>query len=323
MKEIPCCLAEHTRKVCYHAMELRHLRYFVVVAEEQNITRAAVRLHVSQPPLSRQIRDLEQELGVALFERSAQSVRLTEAGSAFLGEARAVLFRVDQAVDKVRAVGSQCAGVLRVGYAPSPTVELLPPALRAFGKALPRVKVLLHDMTGGEMLEGLNHDKLDVVLIVKPALKSTRGMNVETLREYRVGIAIPPGHPFTKRKGVTVKEAAAEPLVAYSRKDYPDYFEMLERLLGKAFKTIQVVEECDGAMSLITAVESGRGVSVAAESITCIAGGRVGFVPFSPAPEPLVVSMVWRKGVLNAQTQRFIDTLRKVSVEVASKAKTR
>lgn len=306
-----------------HAMELRHLRYFVVVAEEQNITRAAARLHVSQPPLSRQIRDLEQELGVALFERSAQAVRLTDAGSAFLGEARAVLFRVDQAVDKVRAVATQCGGELRVGYAPSPTVELLPPALRAFNKALPKVKVVLHDMTGSEMLDGLKNDRLDVAMIVQPALKASRGLQVETLREYRSGVAVPPGHAFLKRKGVSLKEAAAEPLVAYSRKDYPDYFEMLERLLGKLFKTVRVVEECDGAMSLITAVESGRGVAFAAESITCIAGGRVGFVPLSPSPEPMVVTMAWRKGVLNAQTQRFIDTLRKVSVEVASKAKAR
>ena len=304
-------------------MELRHLRYFVVVAEEQNITRAATRLHVSQPPLSRQIRDLEQELGVALFERSAQAVRLTDAGSAFLGEARAVLHRVDQAVDHVRAVATKCGGELRVGYAPSPTVELLPPALRAFGKALPRVKVTLHDMTGSEMLDGLNNGRLDVALIVKPALKAARGLQVETLREYRAGVAVPPGHPFTKRKSVTVKEVAAEPLVAYSRKDYPDYFEMLERLLGKAFKTARVVEECDGAMSLITAIESGRGVSVAAESISCIAGPRIGFVPLSPSPDPLVVCMVWRKGVLNSQTQRFIDTLRKVSSEVASKARAR
>ncbi|MDB6075767.1 MAG: hypothetical protein JWO89_3407 [Verrucomicrobiaceae bacterium] len=304
-------------------MELRHLRYFVVVAEEQNITRAAARLHVSQPPLSRQIRDLEQELGVALFERSAQSVRLTDAGSAFLGEARAVLFRVDQAVDKVRAVATQCGGELRVGYAPSPTVELLPPALRAFNKALPRVKVVLHDMTGGEMLAGLNNDHIDLALIVKPALKASRGLNVEALREYHAGVVVPPGHPFNKRKSVTVKEVAAEPLVVYSLKDYPDYHEMLERVLGKAYKSARIVEECDGAMSLITAVESGRGISLSAESITCLAGLRVGFVPLSPSPEPMIVSMAWRKGVLNAQTQRFIDILRKVTVEVASKAKTR
>ena len=301
-------------------MELRHLRYFVVVAEEQNITRAAARLHVSQPPLSRQIRDLEQELGVALFERSAQAVRLTDAGSAFLGEARAVLHRVDQAVDHVRAVATQCGGELHVGYAPSPTVEILPPALRAFQESLPRVKVTLHDMIGSEMINGLRDKSLDVALVVKPMLKSLRGLVCETLREYRVGVAVPPGHPFLKRKSVSVKEVAAEPLVAYSRKDYPDYHEFLEKFLGAASSRARVVEECDGAMSLITAVESGRGVSLAAESLCCIAGPRIGFVPLSPAPDPMVVSMAWRKGELTAQTQRFIDTLRGIA---ATKSKIR
>ncbi len=300
-------------------MELRHLRYFVVVAEEQNITRAASRLHVSQPPLSRQIRDLEEELGVALFERSAQSVRLTDAGSAFLGEARAVLHRVDQAVDHVRAVAAQCGGELHVGYAPSPTVEILPPTLRAFKEAQPRVKVTLHDMTGGEMLTGLRDGSLDVALMVKPKTRHLRGLLCETLREYPMGVIVPPGHPFTKRKGVTLKEVAAEPLVVYSRKDYPDYHEELERTLGPAAAKIRIAEECDGAMSLITAVESGHGVSLVAQSIVCIGGFRVGFVPFSPAVAPLTVSMVWRSGPVATQAQRLLDTLR----AAAKKEKTR
>jgi hypothetical protein len=114
-------------------MELRHLRYFVAVAEEQNVTRAAVRLHVSQPPLSRQIRDLEAELGVALFDRGAKAVRLTEAGRVFLTEARVALQRVVDAVQMARAVASGQRGEIHVGYAPSLTVELLPRALRFSG----------------------------------------------------------------------------------------------------------------------------------------------------------------------------------------------
>jgi DNA-binding transcriptional LysR family regulator len=100
-------------------MELRHLRYFVVVAEEQNVTRAAARLRLSQPPLSRQIRDLEEELGVELFRRTAKSLALTEAGKLFLGEARAVLLRAEQAVETVRRMAKGERGKLRVGYAPS------------------------------------------------------------------------------------------------------------------------------------------------------------------------------------------------------------
>src|SRR5262252_5778937 len=107
-------------------MELRHLRYFVAVAEEQSVTRAAARLHVSQPPLSRQIRDLEDELDVALFDHGAKSVRLTEAGKVFLSEARAILRRAGEAVETVKAVANGHRGEIHVGYAPSLTVEILP-----------------------------------------------------------------------------------------------------------------------------------------------------------------------------------------------------
>src|SRR5579859_2406052 len=105
-------------------MELRHLRYFVAVAEEQNVSRAAKRLNVSQPPLSRQIRDLENELGVALFDRGARSVRLTEAGRIFLTEARTILRGAEGAVEMVKDVAGGKRGEIHVGYAPSLTVEL-------------------------------------------------------------------------------------------------------------------------------------------------------------------------------------------------------
>ncbi|HWI55614.1 MAG TPA: LysR family transcriptional regulator, partial [Bacillota bacterium] len=134
------------------SMELRHLRYFVATAETENVSRAALKLHVSQPALSRQIRDLEEELGLALFERSAKSVRLSEAGRAFLPEARAVLQRAETAVTAARALAAGGHGELHVGYAPSPTVRLLPPTLRAFQSQSPTVRVKLHDLSTEEML---------------------------------------------------------------------------------------------------------------------------------------------------------------------------
>src|SRR5438105_9999631 len=121
------------------AVELRHLRYFVAVAEMENVSRAALKLHVSQPGLCRQIRDLEDELGFLLLQRSAKSVRLTEAGRAFLIEARAVLQRADDAVKAARAIATGGRGELHVGYAPSLTARILPPTLRAFHADLPSV----------------------------------------------------------------------------------------------------------------------------------------------------------------------------------------
>src|SRR5437016_4783838 len=133
-------------------MELRHLRYFIGVAEEENVSRAALKLHVSQPGLSRQVRDLEDELGFPLLERSAKSVRLTEAGRAFLAGARVVLQRAEEAVQRARAVATGRRGELHVGYAPSLTARILPPALRAFQAEQPNVRVLLHDLSTEEML---------------------------------------------------------------------------------------------------------------------------------------------------------------------------
>src|SRR6185437_8867534 len=138
-------------------MELRHLRYFVAVAEAENVSRAALKLHVSQPGISRQVRDLEDEIGFQLFERSAKSIKLTSAGRSFLTEARAVLQRADEAVKTARAIATGEVGELHVGYAGSPTVRLLPPTLRAFQNESPQVRVRLHDLSTEEMLAGINH----------------------------------------------------------------------------------------------------------------------------------------------------------------------
>src|SRR5580698_6103806 len=124
-------------------MELRHLRYFVAVAEEENVSRAALKLHVSQPGISRQIRDLEDEIGFQLFERSAKSVRLTPAGSVFLPEARAVLQRANEAVEKARVAAGSASGKIDIGYAPSLTVQILPQALRKFQDQFPNMRVVL------------------------------------------------------------------------------------------------------------------------------------------------------------------------------------
>jgi len=160
-------------------MELRHLRYFIAVAEAENVSRAALKLHVSQPALSRQIRDLEDELGFLLLERSAKSVRLTEAGRAFLTEARAVLQRAEDAVITAREIATGGGGELHVGYAPSLTARILPPTLRAFQAELPKVRVKLHDLSTEEMLTGLREAKLQLAFIIRLSTAMLRGLRFE------------------------------------------------------------------------------------------------------------------------------------------------
>lgn len=179
-------------------MELRHLKYFCAVAGEENISRAAARLHVSQPPLSRQIRDLEEELGVDLLERGAKSVRLTPAGRNFAAEARAVLERVESATQAVRAFARGGLREIQIGYAPSLTVELLPQALREFQTRAPDVRVRLHDLASEEMLDGLRGGTLHAALTIQPPPKCLGALVFEELRKYAVRVAVHPAHPLAR-----------------------------------------------------------------------------------------------------------------------------
>jgi DNA-binding transcriptional LysR family regulator len=272
-------------------MELRHLRYFVAVAEEENVSRAALRLNVSQPPLSRQIRDLEAELGVELFTRTAKSLNLTAEGRLFLGEARSILQRVDEAVRTVRATAARGEAEIRVGYAPSPTGEFLSAVLHRFQRLRPGVRVALHDMTTSEMLEGLRKRRLEAALMVNPMSLEIGAFRWELLRSYRVGVVMPKNHRWAGRRVLRIEEILAEPIAVLSKRDYPDYHAWLRRTTGEWSRKFRAAEECDGALSLIAAVESGRAVAVSAESIISVAGSRLVFVPLSPAPEPLQVGI--------------------------------
>lgn len=287
-------------------MELRHLRYFVAVAETENVSRAALKLHVSQPALSRQIRNLEDELGFLLLERGAKSVRLTEAGKTFQGEARAVLQRVEDAVKTARAAATGGRGELHVGYAPSLTTRILPPALRAFQAGLPNVRVLLHDLSTEEMLAQLRDGALQIAFLVRPTRAILRGLRFEELLRDSLCLAVAPKHPFARRRTVKLAELAREPLIAYSRKEYPEYHELLAKLFATSKSKPQVAEEHDGITSLIAAVEAGGGVALVSESVACLAGSRLKLIPISPAPEPLVIGAAWSQGGLAPAAERFL-----------------
>ncbi|PYK02745.1 MAG: LysR family transcriptional regulator, partial [Verrucomicrobia bacterium] len=243
-------------------MELRHLRYFLAVGEALNFTKAAAQLRVAQPALSRQVQDLEDEIGVDLLKRSPRGVTLTAEGKLFLEEVRELLKRADESVEKVRALARGEYGELHVGYAPSPTVEILPPALAAFQKAVPRVKVLLHDLSSDELVTGLRDASLELAIMVPPAGDQTTGIQFELLLSYPLCVAITAAHPFARLKSITLEMLAAEPLVGLRRKDYPEYYHFIDRIFASIRAKPRIAVECDSASSLITEVEAGHGVAL-------------------------------------------------------------
>jgi len=291
-------------------VELRHLRYFIAAAEEENVSRAALKLHVSQPALSRQIRDLEEELRFPLFQRTAKSVQLTEAGRAFLAEARDVLKRADDAVDRARAIATGGHGELHVGYAPSPTARILPTTLRAFQTRMSKVRVRLHDLSSEEMVAGLREGEIEVAVLVRPTRAMLRGLRFEELARDPICLAVPPKHPLARHRTVTIAEVAREPLVVFSREDYPDYHELLDAIFAGSKLRPRIAEECDSSTSLIAAVESGAGVAIVPEALACLAGPRLKLIPISPAPAPLVLGLAWPDKAISAVAQTFVECAR-------------
>ena len=291
-------------------MELRHLRYFVAVAEEQNVSRAAKRLHVSQPPLSRQIRDLENDLGITLFERSAKAIRLTTVGRIFLLEARAVLQRADDAVAFTRAFAHRKRTHIRVGYSFYAAAELLPRALLAFQRTNPEVSVDLRTMPSKNLLRKLRSGALDVALLRYASPENFQGLSVEELGTYPFRVASHKKHRFARLREVPMSEVASQPIVAFSRQEYPDYHVLLARLLLPYNRSLNIVEEYESVPSVIAAVEAGRGISIVNQSMSRIAGDQVVLRPLKPAPEPARYVLAYRKEGVSPPIASFLKAAR-------------
>jgi LysR family transcriptional regulator, benzoate and cis,cis-muconate-responsive activator of ben and cat genes len=287
-------------------MELRHLRYFVAVAETENVSRAAVKLHVSQPGLSTQIRDLEAEIGILLFERTAKSLSLTEAGHVFLDEARDLLRRADEAVKKAQAIAlTAVVPELHVGYSPTPTARILPDTLRAFHSAMPEARVKLHDLTNQEIIAGLRDGRLQIAFILRPQkVGALRDLRTEDLSREAVRLAVPSGHPFARRKVISLEEAAREPFVVYSRREYPDYRDWFESIFAGIAQKPRVVEEHDGASSLLPAIEAGIGVTLGGFPAG-MSGSRFKLLRLQPEPAAVVLCIAAPRGSLSSQVAQF------------------
>ena len=285
-------------------MELRHLRYFVAVAEEENVSRAALKLHVSQPGVSRQVRDLEDELGFPLLARTGKSVRLTAAGTLFFGEARDILARTAAAVERARASLASSAEI-NVGYVPSGTVEIMPHALRGFRDRFPGVRVVLHDLSAEDMPPLLLQKKLDLALTVLRR-KLPRELDMKELARYETCVVVGTTHPLAKAKSVCLAEIASEPVATYTRKDYPGYNRHLEKMFATVGRKPRIGSEHDSGSSLIAAVAAGHDFALLPSCVRGMGGARLKLLELRPALPPWSIVALWRKEAETEQVRAFI-----------------
>ena len=290
------------------------MRYFVAVAEALNFRKASAQLQVAQPSLSRQVQDLEDEIGVDLLKRSPRGVTLTAEGKLFLEEARGTLKRADDSVKKVRALARGQFGNLHIGYSPSPTVEIFPPALAAFQKAFPHVNVLLHDASWREVINGLQNGTLELAIMPQTTRKQTPGIEFEVLRTYPICVALAPTHPLARLKSIPLEKLANEPIVGFSRQDYPAYFPFIERIFLPLGVKPRIAVECDSGSSIITAVETGRGITVTIPVLKIVSGKRLAFRPIAGVHEEILVGISRAtNGDVTPAGEQFCEIMRQVA----------
>jgi len=292
-------------------MELRHLRYFVSVAEALNFTRAATRLRVAQPALSRQVADLEDELGADLLKRTSHGVVLTAEGKLFLEEARAILHRVDDAITKVRALARGEFGELQVGYVPPLDLHMLPHALAEFQKTTPGVKVVLQDRGTDELCQDLRGGKLHLALMMQPSEELIAGLEFEEIGRYPFFVAMSSAHTLAKLKAVSVETLAQQPLAVLDRRRNSEF----HRILKRVFAPLQpnIATESDSVNSLITEISAGKCVAVVSQLFKEAFSGRLVYRKLlNPAVTMCVGIARAKDGDLTPAGEKLCTTIRKM-----------
>jgi len=289
-------------------MELRHLRYFISVAEELHFGRAAAQLGISQPPLSQQIRALEEELGVMLFERTSRRVELTDAGRLFLAEARRTLQQAEHATDVARRAAQGEIGELAIGFVTSvPFVEAIASAFFRFREAWPAIRLDLRELPLDEQIEALSERQLDIGFIrgydppvLPPGLSATR------LLEEEMVVAMRHDHPLAGKRDLEIADLAEESFVLYDRKLGAGFNDQLNRLCRKAGFEPTVVQEIGGLATLLGLVSAGFGITFLSRSLSAI---HLDSLIYRSLDNADAISRLWlvRHDVPSTASQRFQD----------------
>jgi LysR family hca operon transcriptional activator len=290
-------------------VELRHLRYFVAVAEELSFTRAAMRLHTSQPSLSQQIRQLEAAVGVALLERSRHHVTLTGAGRIFLREARDILGRIEHAGRLAKQAADGRAGELSVGTFPAADVRILPVLRPLVAERLPDLRLVLHSKYAVEPISGLLAGTLDVAFIRGP-IESAEIEVLELLRE-RIVVMLPAHHPLARRKRIPVKSLHDLPCITMDRALSPVLYDAISALYRQARIRMHAVSTADNVLGHLRLVQEGMGFALLPESMGALLPPGVVAKPLdSDAPPTVSVVLAWKAGNTSPLVRAFADLVR-------------
>lgn len=275
-------------------MDLRRLKYFVAVAEELNMVKAAARLHISQPPLTRQIKLLEEELDTLLFIRTPRGVELTDAGRLLLDEARNILSLAGLAAERAHKAGRGLLGRIDVGIFGSAVFGTIPNILQAFRQEYPEVELVLHSMNKGQQIEALRQRRLTIGF--NRLLEPLPDIASEQIASERLFLAVNRSHALAKRKEIPWRELAPHPLVLFPSGSRPSFIDWVFQFCAKEGFVPNVAQEVGDAVNGIALVATGFGMCIVPESATNIRIPGVVYRPLSSEPMPEVdLSCIYRK----------------------------
>ena len=287
-------------------MELRHLRYFVSVAEVLSFTKAAEKLHTAQPSLTRQIRDLEEELGVRLLNRTKQKVSLTDEGRSFLADAKRVLALATETVESVRRLHSGEVRALNVGYVSNLFYDFLPNTLASFHKSFAAVSVNLFDLSCGEQFRALEDGKLDLGFVGLHEPIARRGLEFRTIAAYKTVAALPKDHPLAGKATIELKALNTMFFIGMSEMSYPGYRDWLTKTCARAGFTPKVLQDVELERTMIHAVAAGLGVALVPEQLKKLEHENVVFRSLSPTVET-EGCVAWRSGTPSVALKAYLQ----------------
>ena len=290
-------------------MDLRQMRYFLAVAEERNFNRAAERLHIAQPPLTRQIRALEDELDTLLFVRTPKGVELTEAGAALLDEVPNLLSLAQRARERTQLAGQGRTGRLDVGIFGSGVLDVIPRILARFHAERPDVRIVLHNQTKAEQLEALRERRIAVGFnrLVPP----DSDVQVETVLRERMVVALPAHHPLAARKRLALHDLDEQPMILYPNLPLPGLAQRVMQAFERDGLRLRVEQEVEDVLTSIALVAGGFGLSVTTESATSLRLPGVVYRTLDcPALRDIELACLYRRGDPSPVLAAFVDVVR-------------